>query len=51
MSSYLVWTWQRAFVTRSAWFQFIQRLDLRKRLDEKADIIVHLITKDVRTWD
>jgi hypothetical protein len=27
--------------------QRIQRLDLRKRLDEKADVIVHLITKDV----
>ncbi len=34
-------------MTRSAWYQFIQRLDLRRRLDEKADVIVHLITKDV----
>jgi hypothetical protein len=48
MSSHLVWIWQRAFVTRSAWYQFIQRLDLRKRLEEKADVIVYLITKDVR---
>jgi sugar phosphate isomerase/epimerase len=47
MSSYLAWNWQRVFVTYSAWHQFIQRLDLRKRLDEKADVIVHLITKDV----
>jgi len=38
----------RGFLTRSAWYQFIQRLDLRKRLEEKADVIVYLITKDVR---